>query len=474
MNVLGRRNLPDHADVGAERVPGPSGAALATQDGMRAVVIASLPPGHASLAEAAARLDRALREAGYDSIECFVVQSLKLGFCQGEFDCWLKTPGRCKIHDAEQAITAALPGADAVVVFGPTRFGGYDHALKRALDRIICLLTPFFEERHGLTHHEVRYESSPSFYGVGWLPKSDPEQNVTFDELNDANAINLFAQNRGSVVLDGEHPELHDGVLRALLAGRVEPGAQIADRARLRLELLAAAAPEAYVPERAPRTAALLVGSAKPKGTSASACIAMAYQRKLTERGIDCRLHYATEFVHDGVPALEAARAIAHAELFLLATPLYVDSLPSLVTHALELVANARKDEAGAAAFVPFINCGFPEAEHNRTALRITRHFARAARFHFAGGLPLGGGGVVTPDRSLDDERPPVAHVVRAIALSVPALAQGAPVPVAALDALLHPPLPGVLYKLIADLGFRWQAHRKGTGQRELRARPFA
>jgi multimeric flavodoxin WrbA len=441
---------------------------------MKAVVIASLPAGHAQLAGAAEHLNRALRDAGYDTIECFVVQSMKLGFCQGEFDCWVKTPGRCKIHDAEQAITQALPSADALVVLGPTRFGGYDHALKRAIDRLICLITPFFEERHGLTHHEPRYGSYPSFYSVGFLPESDPEQQATFDDLNDANAINLFAPNRGSVVLDGDHPELHAAQLHDLFSGRVEPGARIADRARLRQELLAAAAPESFAEQRVPKTAALLVGSAKPKGTSASACIATAYQRKLTERGIDCRLHYATEFVHEGVPALEAARAIARADLFLLATPLYVDSLPSLATHALELVAKARESEPGEATFVPFINCGFPEAEQIRTALRITRHFARAARFHFAGGLPLGGGGVVTPEQSLDDERPPVAHVVRAIALSVPALAGGGPIPVAALDALLHPPLPGALYKLIADLGFRWQAYQKGTRQRELRARPFA
>ncbi|HEV8547643.1 MAG TPA: hypothetical protein VGQ57_01425, partial [Polyangiaceae bacterium] len=347
-------------------------------------------------------------------------------------------------------------------------------ALKRAIDRLICLISPFFEQRQGLTHHESRYESYPNFYSVGWLPERAPEQHATFDALNDANAVNLFSRARGSVVLDGEHPELHPSLLRRLLESRLEPGAGIGDRSELRRELLTAAAPEAIGRQPAPKTAALLVGSAKLKGTSASACIASAYQRKLTERGIVCRLHHATEFVHDGIPALEAARSIAKADLFLLATPLYVDSLPALTTHALELIAKVRRTEANDAAFVPFINCGFPEAEHIRTALSITRHFARAAGYRFAGALPLGGGGVVTPEQSLDDERPPVAHVVRAITLSAAALANGDPVPVAALDAILRPPLPDVLYKLIADLGFRWQAHQKGTTQRGLRARPFA
>jgi hypothetical protein len=105
--------------------------------------------------------------------------------------------------------------------------------------------------------------------------------------------------------------------------------------------------------------------------------------------------------------------------------------------------------------------------------LRIARHFAQAAGYRFGGGLPLGGGGVVTAERSLDEERPPVAHVVRAISLAAVALAAGDPVPGAALEALLHPPLPEVLYRLIADLGFRWQAHSHGTSQHALRSRPF-
>jgi NAD(P)H-dependent FMN reductase len=441
---------------------------------MKAVVIASVPAGHTPLVTVTELLDQELRASGYDSIERFVVEASKLGFCQGEFDCWVKTPGRCKIHDTEQAITAAIPGADALVLVGPTQFGGYNHALKRAVDRLICLITPFFEQRNALTHHEPRYQRYPALYAIGWLPRHDPGQARTFAELNDANAINLCAPARGSVVLDGEHPELYRSLVRRALETRVEPGARIVDRARLRRELLEAAAPEARAEYSAPKTAALLVGSAKPKGTSASACIAAAYQRKLAASGIRCELHEATEFVHEGQTALAAAESIARAQLFLLVTPLYVDSLPSLVTHALELVAQARRSEDGPAAFFPFINCGFPEAEHIRTALRITRHFAETAQYRFAGGLPLGGGGVVTPEQSLDDERPPVTHVVRAIGLSAAALANGEPVPAAALEAILRPSLPGFLYELIAALGFRWQAHQKGTAQRELRARPFS
>jgi multimeric flavodoxin WrbA len=444
--------------------------------GMKAVIISAVPEGHSSLTAIAQSLVSELGRAGYDTIQRFEVTTLKLGYCQGEFDCWVRTPGQCKIHDAEQEITAAIPGADALVLLGPVAFGGFSHALKRAIDRLICLISPFFERRNALTHHEPRYAQYPKLHALGWLPRPDAGQAAIFDALNDAMAINLFAPARSSAVLDDEHVEAHQATIRRMLETHCEPGATLDDRVALHRELLEAARPGVQRIRPAPKTAALLVGSAKPKGTSASECVARAFERRLEALGVACRLHHATEFVHGGIPALAAARSIAQADLFLLATPLYVDSLPSLVTHALELVAHARGLGGDLAAFVPFINCGFPEAEQTRTAVRIAREFAAVAGYDFAGALPLGGGGVLTPERALelDEERPPVGHVVRALALTVPALALGKPVPDAALQAIIEPPLPDALYRLIADLGFRWQARRQGTAQRELRARPFA
>jgi len=440
---------------------------------MRAVVISWVPPAHAQLAAVDQLLERELAQAGYETVTHFALGELKLGFCQGEFDCWVKTPGRCKIHDAEQEITRAIPRADALVLLGPIAFGGHAHVTKRAIDRLICLISPFFEQRHALTHHEARYRHYPRLYSVGWLPAADLDQAATFDALNDANALNLFAALRGTAVLDGEHADLYAAGIRRMLENSLEPGGTIVDREALRRELLEAARPDAFDQSEPPHTVALLVGSAKPKGTSASACIAGAFERKFNARGLECRLHYATEFVHDGLASLDSARSIAQADVFVLATPLYVDALPALVTHALELVARARRSEAVGSAFVPFINCGFPEPEHTRTALRSTRLFARAAGYRFAGGLPLGGGGVVTPERSLDEERPPVAHVVRAITLAADALSSGSAVPASAVESLLHPALPDALYRFMGDVGFRWQAHALGTSQRELRARPF-
>ncbi len=324
-----------------------------------------------------------------------------------------------------------------------------------------------------LTHHEPRYQHLPRMYAVGLLDAPNTERQATFLLLNDANAINFFAPRRNAAVLNELQPEDWKSSLAAMFAQDLEPGASIPDRASLRRELFDAARADS-LPKRGPiRTAALLVGSAKAKGTSASEHLARAMMRRFEARGIACDLHFAVEFVHERAPAQAAAEALAAADLLVLATPLYVDALPSLVTHALEMVARVRSGPRAEAFFVPIINCGFPEPEHTRTAIRIARHFAAEAAYGFAGGLPLGAGGVVTSDRNLDEPRRPVEHIVRALDLAAEGLAAGDAVPELALEEIVKSALPDALYRLAGDLGFRWQAHQFGTAQRELRAAPF-
>jgi len=154
-------------------------------------------------------------------------------------------------------------------------------------------------------------------------------------------------------------------------------------------------------------------------------------------------------------------------------TPLYVDALPALATHALQRVAAARTPERTPALFSAVINCGFPEPEQTRTAMRIARHFSDAAGYCWAGGLPLGGGGVINPAVPLEQQQGPAEHVNRAVSAAVHALALGQSVPADALELMMQSPLPDAAYRLMGDLGWRYQAHKNGLTQGALRARPL-
>jgi multimeric flavodoxin WrbA len=440
---------------------------------MSTVILSAASSDDASLQAIAALLCAELHARAETDIRIIELAQLQLAYCQGEFDCWAKTPGVCRTHDAEQEILRAIHDADRMVLLGPVTFGGHGYTLKRALDRLICLLLPQFRARSELTHHPARYDKRASWYAVGYLPQADAEQSATYRALADANAINYLAPVVDAVVLDEAHRAAWPEAVHALFAASEKPGEQIGARSVLRDELLTAAAPTALeAPGLKPKSAAILIGSAKIKGTSASENMGRALNARLERAGVETQLCFATELLHDA-QAQATASELARRELFILVTPLYVDSLPALATRALELVTKARSEVRAAAAFSMLVNCGFPEPEHNRTALRIARHFADAAGYHWAGGLPLGGGGMIDPKRPLDAQGGPAEHVKRALDLAVPALVAGQNVPSEALTLMLKAPLPDALYRLIGDLGFRYQLHLHGVRQRDLRAHPL-
>ncbi len=444
---------------------------------MRAVLLSAAPSDGSSLHRLAGVVARELATAGYDRCDAFDLATTPLAFCQGEFDCWVKTPGRCRAHDAEGAIVQAVHDTDALVFLDPVTFGGHGHVLKAAVDRLLCLLEPFFTTRHALTHHHMRYEARQRLFSIGWLPTPDAQEAATFAELTDANAINYLAPACGTAVVDAQHESDWPAVIRAMFEHPLTPGAAISGRAPLRDALLAAASPEPRASEAAPvRRAALLVGSPKARGTSASEVLAGTIAARLRHVGVTTTTHVATEFVHARAAALEAAADLAAADLLFLVTPLYVDAWPSLTTHALELVAAART-AAPARLLMPrfamLVNCGFPEAEQTRTAMRMARHFAQRASYVWAGGLPLGGGGVVTPGTSLETPAGPVTHIVQALDKAIPPLAATGALPPQAIERMATSVIPDVVYRLMGDLGWRWKAHQNGLSQRALHARPL-
>ena len=217
--------------------------------------------------------------------------------------------------------------------------------------------------------------------------------------------------------------------------------------------------------------AVLLVGSAKPSGTSTSESLGRYLLNRIADRGVVTTVLHVNRSAagHDDD---RLVAALAQANLFIVATPLYVDSLPYLVTRTFESLARlgpSVRDQP--CAFVALVNCGFPEAEHCATALEIARAFARRAGFVWAGGFALGEGGAID-GRSLEDCRGLARHLRHALDVSAAALADGLPVPDTERAAFAHPLMPARLYTLTGDFGWRLRARRNGV-RSQLRARPL-
>jgi multimeric flavodoxin WrbA len=440
---------------------------------MTTVILSNASPEHPSLEALTDLVRLELARRGETDVCTFDVAAMKLAYCLGDFDCWVKTPGVCRCHDVEQDILRAVHDADRLVLVDAVTFGGHSSMLKRAQDRMIPLLLPFFGTRNELTHHPARYDRPASLYALGWQAQPDIAEATTWCELADANAVNMRAPRVGVTVVDDLDRAAWPVRVAAMLASSAAPGHAITDRRALHEALETAMLPELPGLRDVPRSVALLVGSAKPKGTSTSENLARALAHRLERAGIASELHFATEFVHDRRAATTAASATAACDAFAIVSPLYVDALPALVTRALERVASERTTAPHQARLIALINCGFPEPEHTRIALRIARHFAARAGYHWSGGLALGGGGAVSPKSPIDEQHGPVAHILRALDEAAASLSRGEDLSAAAREAMMKAPMPDFVYRAIGDAGWRLGARRNGLPQRALRARPL-
>lgn len=156
-------------------------------------------------------------------VETWTLRDEKVAYCLGCFECWTKSPGICRIDDAGRAIAASIIAGDLVVYLTPVTFGGYASALKKAVDRSICLVSPFFTQIDGEVHHQPRYRRYPALLGIGVLPASHPAQEQIFHNLVARNALNLYAKTQRATIIYRSQTKAEIAAnLRRTLAGTNE------------------------------------------------------------------------------------------------------------------------------------------------------------------------------------------------------------------------------------------------------------
>jgi len=167
---------------------------------VKATILNGALPGDTFVNAVGAALQNTLQAEGW-TVTPWTLCDEKLAYCLGCFECWTKTPGLCRIDDAGREIAASVIGSDLAIYLTPITFGGYSSELKKAVDRTICLISPFFTRIDGEVHHHARYTRYPDLLGVGVLPAPHPDQEQIFHTLIGRNAINLHAPEHNSVVL---------------------------------------------------------------------------------------------------------------------------------------------------------------------------------------------------------------------------------------------------------------------------------
>ena len=216
----------------------------------------------------------------------------------------------------------------------------------------------------------------------------------------------------------------------------------------------------------------LLVGSAKhPHSTSES--LGTYLIEKMHEHGFETE----TLFIHKSLKSddrrNELLTATNQADIIVIAFPLYVDSLPYLVIRTLELIAKNRKviKNLMDQSLLCIVNCGFPEAHQNDTAITICRKFASETGFMWAGGLTLGAGEVIN-GKSLPEVKSMARHVIKSLNLTADSLAAGKSIPQEAIKHMAKPLIPKWLYLLMGGMSWKKRAKTHGV-HKELYNRPY-
>ena len=221
-----------------------------------------------------------------------------------------------------------------------------------------------------------------------------------------------------------------------------------------------------------PTKVLILVGSPKVRSTSAS--IGDHFIGLLKQRGLSADTLHITTILRTADGARALLSAADDAEIIVPAFPLYVDSLPSPLIQALELLAEHRKgmERPHRQRLLAISNCGFPEARHNDTALAQCRIFCRDAGIEWIGGLGLGCGGMIN-GLPLAKRGCAVRSVLASLELAADALATDTPLPQEAVSLMARPLVPVWLYLLMGHSGWRRQARKFGA-LKKIDDRPYS
>jgi multimeric flavodoxin WrbA len=159
-----------------------------------------------------------LKSKGWE-VEALDLKDMNISPCTGCFKCWIKTPGICITDDVAREVTKKIVQSGLLVLLSPVTFGGYSSELKKALDRSLGIMLPYFTKIQGKTHHKKRYEEYPKLIALGTLPSSDPEEEKIFKELVSRNSVNAHSPSFASAVMvKGKGDEKIRNTIKSLLS----------------------------------------------------------------------------------------------------------------------------------------------------------------------------------------------------------------------------------------------------------------
>lgn len=214
----------------------------------------------------------------------------------------------------------------------------------------------------------------------------------------------------------------------------------------------------------------LINGSPKP-GRSTSGSILDHIEKSLKGKG-EVHKTRCIDIVDDENKFDEFLKVISGSDIIIIAYPLYVDSLPYVLTRTLHNIWKRRDQlEQKKRRLMTIGNCGFPEADHISLSTRVLKNFSNRMGFHWSGALVIGGGGGIG-GRPLKDAGGQFRYIVNAIDTSLDSILKGEEIPKEIQKLMEKPAISPFIYRNMGNIGW-WMQARKKKLKVSLKHRPY-
>ena len=223
-------------------------------------------------------------------------------------NCWLKTPGVCAIKDDYEIIIKKLVTAENLWVVADTKFSFIDYRGKRVLDRVVPMLNMYIEFRDGWERHQLRYH--PLNFGVIYKGNGNRE---LLEEWSMRVARNMAGHSLGIISLDKDEA----------------------------CENAAVPSAKCVAPTSAEHVV-IINGSPRVKKNSNTNKIIQAFAEGLEEAGFTHKLYSLSNHAEWD----EARKAFMTNDNIIIAVPLFVECLPSLLLEFLSTLPTERRQPA--------------------------------------------------------------------------------------------------------------------------------
>lgn len=345
--------------------------------------------------------------------------------CIGCFSCWNKTPGKCICTDGYENMGYLIHHADEVKVISRYTYGGFSSFVKNVFDRCLGYVLPHFEIVKGQSHHKKRYDEVKPitfiFYGQD-LNEEDKKQATQY--------VNAVCTNMRAEVKEVQFIEKAE--LKASRSRQKETSGKV------------------------------VILNASMRSVNGNSATLVKELDKRIERKVEIvKLSDYLEWTNELLGRLE------ECETLVLATPLYVDGLPSQLIRVMEEFERFYFGKSK--KIYVLANMGLFESDQLVNLFTQVNNWCKEMNFEYMGSLGVGAGEMVGVMYKMNDI---VKIFLKKIEQGLDDLALAIDSNTAFTDRYCNVVLfPRFLYLMIANSGWKRMAKANGISEKDLYAR---